>query len=77
MSTPISLSDAELEAVMNAARPLAPHDRDRFLRHIARIIAELPERGDGAVYRAIAAVWRQHYDVPDLRADSRPRSRAY
>jgi hypothetical protein len=75
MSTPISLSDSELTAVMAAARPLAPRDRDKFLRHIASVIAAMPERGDGAIHRAIKAVWRQHFDAPDLRAESR--SRAY
>jgi hypothetical protein len=76
MPRPISLTDSELEAVMNAARPLAPRERDRFLRRIAEVICMLPERGDGAVARAIRSVWREYYDVPDLRSDE-PRSRAY
>jgi predicted DNA-binding transcriptional regulator YafY len=67
MSQPISLTDSELTAVMDAARPLQPRDRDRFLRAVARAIAELPEIGPGSVHRAIASVWRQHYDAPDLR----------
>jgi hypothetical protein len=67
MSQPLSLSDSELDLVMNAARPLAPRDRDRFLRHIAQVLAAMPLRGDGAVYRAITTVWRQHFDPPDLR----------
>jgi hypothetical protein len=75
MSRPIALSDDELQAVMDAARPLQPRDRDRFLKAVAQAIAELPEVGPGSVHRAIASVWRQHYDVPDLRAESR--SRAY
>jgi hypothetical protein len=76
MSMPISLTDSELDAVMNAARPLQPRDRDLFLRHIARVIAELPERGPGSVYRAIHATVREHFDPPDLR-EVGPRSRAY
>jgi hypothetical protein len=28
----------------------------------------MPVRGDGSVWRAINAVWRQHFDPPDLRA---------
>jgi hypothetical protein len=67
MSQPLSLSDSELDLVMNAARPLAPRDRDKFLRHIAQVLAAMPVRGDGAVYRAITTVWRQHFDPPDLR----------
>ena len=76
MSQPICLSDSELQAVMDACRPLAPHARDRFLRRVAEAICALPERGDGAIHRAIRSVWREHYDPPDLRADE-SRSRAY
>ena len=36
MPQPIRLSDDELAAVMNAARPLAPRDRDRFLQAVAQ-----------------------------------------
>ena len=46
--------------------PLAPRDRDKFLRVISAIIVALPERGDGAVHRAIRSVWREYYDAPDL-----------
>ena len=67
MSTPICLSDSELTAIMDAARPLAPHARDHFLRQIAEAICALPERGDGSVARAIRSVWHTYYDVPDLR----------
>jgi hypothetical protein len=67
MPQPISLTDSELTAVMDAARPLVPRERDRFLRRIAEVICMLPERGDGAVARAIRSVWREYYDVPDLR----------
>jgi len=76
MSTPISLTDSELTAVMDACRPLAPHARDRFLRQVAEAIVALPERGDGSVARAIRSVWRENYDPPDLRV-SEPRPRAY
>ena len=54
MSTPIRLADDELEAVMNACRPLHPRARDVFLRQVAEAIAALPERGPGSVHRAIA-----------------------
>ena len=74
--TPISLSDSELQQVMDTCRPLAPHARDRFLRQVAEAICALPERGDGAIHRAIRSVWRENYDPPDLRI-SESRSRAY
>jgi hypothetical protein len=78
MSQPICLSDSELNAVMDACRPLAPHARDRFLRQVAAAIVALgPERGDGAVHRAIRSVWREHFDAPDLRiGESRSRVHA-
>jgi hypothetical protein len=76
MPSPISLTDSELTAVMDAARPLQPADRDRFLRQIAEAIVAMPERGPGAIHRAIRSVWREYFDVPDLRSDE-PRSRAY
>jgi hypothetical protein len=72
----IKLTDDELTAVMSAAKPLHPRDRDRFLREVAAAIVALPERGDGAIHRAIRSVWRQRFDAPDLRI-SEPRSRAY
>jgi hypothetical protein len=76
MSSPISLTDSELTAIMDACRPLAPQARDRFLRQVANAIVALPERGDGAVHRAIRSVWRENYDAPDLRINE-SRSRAY
>jgi len=76
MPSPISLTDSELAAIMDAARPLSPSGRDQFLRRVAEAICVLPERGDGAIHRAIRSVWRDCYDAPDLRI-SEPRSRAY
>jgi hypothetical protein len=76
MSMPISLSDAELSAIMAAARPLQIHQRDAFLRDIATELAALPVIGDGALHRIITMVQRRHFDAPDLRTDE-PRSRAY
>jgi hypothetical protein len=78
MSTPIALSDSELQAVMDACRPLAPHRRDIFVRRVAEAIVALgPKRGDGSVARAIRSVWREHYDPPDLRiGESRSRVHA-
>jgi hypothetical protein len=68
---PLSLSDSELAAIMDACRPLQPCDRDRFLKDIAAELAALPMLGDGAVHRAIAVVQRRHFDPPDLRAAER------
>jgi hypothetical protein len=61
---PLSLTDAELQAVMAACRPLQPRDRDLFLKDVAAEIAALPMCGDGAVHRIIREVQRRHYDPP-------------
>jgi hypothetical protein len=71
-SRPLALTDSEMTAVMSAARQLAPRERDGFLRRIAEIISMLPERGDGAVARAIRSVWREYYDAPDLDERAHP-----
>ena len=76
MSRPIALSDDQLSAIMSAARPLAPWQRDGFLRDIAEELVKLPEIGSGALHRIITTVQRRHFDAPDLRVDE-PRSRAY
>jgi hypothetical protein len=76
MSTPISLTDSELTAIMDACRPLQPRDRDQFLRAVAQAIAGLPEIGPGSVHRAIAELQKRYFVAPDLRIDE-PRSRAY
>jgi hypothetical protein len=76
MPTPIALSDSELSAIMDAARPLQVHQRDAFLRDIATELAALPVIGAGALHRIITMVQRRHFDAPDLRV-SESRSRAY
>jgi hypothetical protein len=64
---PIRLTDSELAAVMNAARPLQPHQRDGFLQDIAAELTKLPAVGPGALHRVITLVQRRHFDAPDLR----------
>jgi hypothetical protein len=60
---PIPLSDDEMDAVYRACRPLAPRQRDGFLRALA---AELQGReiGPGSVGRAIAVVQKRYFDPP-------------
>jgi hypothetical protein len=65
-SPPIHLSDSELQAVIDACKPLQPRDRDAFLKDVAQEIAALPMRGDGAIHRVIATVQRRHWDPPHL-----------
>jgi hypothetical protein len=50
---PISLSDAELSAIMAAATPLHPIDRSAFLSSVAHRLRHEPEMGPGTTNRII------------------------
>jgi hypothetical protein len=63
---PLKLSDAELDAVLQAARPLPVERRDAFLRAVAGALQSCDEIGPGVVYRVVAEVQRQHFDAPDF-----------
>ena len=64
-SRPVSLSDQQLSAVMSAAEPLAPADRDAFLRALANVLrGEEQPLGDGAVFRAVRALQREFWTPP-------------
>jgi hypothetical protein len=57
----IHLSDAELDAVMAAAKPLAPADRSRFLEAVAARLSAYPsdEIGSGSVSRPVRDVLQE------------------
>jgi hypothetical protein len=59
MPAPIALTDAQLSAVFEAARPLAVRDRDAFLQTVAELLLARPEIGDGDVHRAIVTAQRR------------------
>jgi hypothetical protein len=67
---PIRLTDAQLTAVFDAARPLAVASRDAFLLDLAAALAGIVDIGDGDVARAIRTVQRKHFDPP-LSTDER------
>jgi predicted NBD/HSP70 family sugar kinase len=67
MSTemPIALSDAELEIVLAAARPIPPADRDQFLRQVAHELEQYNGTiGVGVVHRVAYAVQRRYWRAP-------------
>ena len=70
MPAPIRLSDSQLDAVFDAARPLAVASRDAFLLDLAAALQGISDPGDGDVARAIRAVQRRHFDPP-LETDER------
>ena len=60
----ISLSDDELAAVMDAARPIPARDRDAFLRDVAVELAKYAELGPGIIARVVGKIQRQHLNPP-------------
>jgi hypothetical protein len=72
---PVRLTDAQLTAVFEAARPLAVASRDAFLLDLAAALQGIPDPGDGDVARAIRAVQRKHFDPPEFDARAAPRHR--
>jgi hypothetical protein len=72
---PIALTDAQLTAVFEAARPLAVRDRDAFLLDLAAALQGITDPGDGDVARAIRAVQRRHFDPPVLDERAAPHHR--
>jgi hypothetical protein len=62
----ISLSDDELSAITDAARPLPPKLRSEFLQAVAAEIEQRHQRGPGAIYRACRELQRKFFDPPNL-----------
>ncbi len=56
----ISLSDDELGIVMEAARPLQPHQRSQFLQAVASELEKFEVVGDGVIHRVVGKLQREH-----------------
>jgi hypothetical protein len=65
MSSPIRLSDSQLDAIVRASQPFAPTDRGRFVQAVAEALRGR-EVGDGAGYLAIAEAQRKYFAPPVL-----------
>ncbi|MGO4506017.1 hypothetical protein AB4Z51_03285 [Bradyrhizobium sp. 2TAF36] len=63
----ISLTDDELGIVMEAAKPLQPHQRSAFLADVADELARYPELGPGVIHRVTAKLQREHMNPPRYR----------
>jgi hypothetical protein len=63
---PIGLTDAQLDMVYAAARPLDPHLRGPFLERVAQTLTGEPILGDGVVHRACREAQRVYLRAPDL-----------
>jgi len=64
---PLALTDAQLDQILLAARPLRVCDRDPFLREVADALANGGGPvGDGDVNRAVRVSQRKFFDPPEL-----------
>ena len=63
-TTPIALSDAQMDAILAASHSLPPDRRSGFLQDVAREISRHPILGDGLLHRVIMEVQRRHLDAP-------------
>jgi hypothetical protein len=63
MSTPIPLTDDQHDAIMRAALPLDPSQRESFLRDVVAELQKSPpgEIGSGSVYRAAREVQARYF----------------
>jgi hypothetical protein len=57
---PLSLNDAEYAAVMQAAGPIHPLQRDALLKALAVELERHPGGGPGVVHRAAAELQRRY-----------------
>jgi hypothetical protein len=62
---PISLTDEQLQTIMNCAEPLHPTDRGRFLEAVAARLRGC-EIGDGAVSLACREIARMYFKPPAI-----------
>jgi hypothetical protein len=62
----IWLTDAELTAITDGARPLPPKISGEFLQAVAAEIEHQQQRGPGAIYRACPKLQRKYFDPPDF-----------
>jgi hypothetical protein len=69
MPQPISLNDAEYDAVMSAAAPIHPSQRGDVIQALAGELERQPAIGPGVVHR-IAADLQRRYQVEARRETS-------
>jgi hypothetical protein len=72
---PLHLTDEQLTAVFEAARPLAVRDRDAFLQAVAELLQARSEIGNGDVHRTIRVAQRRFYDPPEFDEHAQPHRR--
>ena len=77
MSTPLKLSDDELNAILAAGDQIAVDRQGAFLERIAELLRGCAEIGPGAVNRAIRQAAAEYFDAPTLAEETRGRWSKY
>jgi len=62
----VSLSDSELNVIMDAARPLLVQARREFLAALAAELEGQRQLGPGIVHRVCRDLQRRYFDPPNL-----------
>jgi hypothetical protein len=72
---PFSLSDSELDEIMNLAAAIPPPHRDGFLKAVAEALSRYPDecRGAGILHQEAARLQRYYVTAPARGATSRYR----
>ena len=65
------LSPDQVDAILQAARPLPPADREAFFADVVEALAQLSELGIGAVYRICREVQRKYIYPPTTKHEPR------
>jgi hypothetical protein len=68
------LATGSQRSIVRSAQPLAPADRDQFLKDVAMRLSGTTV-GPGSVFRACHEAQRQFFDYPDLATGSRGKYR--
>jgi hypothetical protein len=64
-NAPLSLTDNQMDTVLQGAQPLPPRDRDRYLQRVASLLHGRV-LGDGAVFLAAKQAQREIFRAPSL-----------
>jgi hypothetical protein len=70
MSSPLALSDEQIDTLTRIASPLSPKDRTTFLADVARAV-DGQELGDGMLHRIAVEMQRRYWSPPAIDGQGR------
>lgn len=63
----LRLSESEIDAILNAAKPILPDRRDAFLHAVADVLQTGGDIiGPGSLFRVIRSLQPAYFDAPNL-----------